>query len=212
MIKTIAPGEISKKGQGGGIRDNYLKVLNEILKLFDQRVHHNGTIMSLLESLKNAFIGKVHMPHSPMIDHGLHAITIEGTHSKSLAKKESKNQYEDNSVKEAKKVGRVLQLMERSIRTLDQVDEMLHAGYFFYILTGNGQFVSNSVFLYPIVVILFSYFLPAVLDYYDHMELEEKQENTKMRPEIIFVGMVFITGMVFTSLPGREFCSLEHSE
>jgi len=89
MIKTIAPDD-SKKGSGG-IRDIYLKALDEVLRLFDQRVQFKANVMSLLESLKNSLIGKVHMPHSPMIDHGLHALSIEGVYSKSASKKETKN-------------------------------------------------------------------------------------------------------------------------
>ena len=92
--------------------------------------------------------------------------------------------------------------MEVSIRSLDQVDEMLHAGYFFYILTGNNRFVSNSVFLYPVIILLFAYFLPALLDYNDWKEQEEKQEDSKVRAEVIFIGMVYITGMMFLALPG----------
>jgi hypothetical protein len=137
------------------------------------RVQWSGTVLSLLESLKNSLIGKVHFPHSPMIDHGLHAITFEGVYSPAVAKKETKG-YEDLVVKECKKVAKVLQFMETIIRASDQVDEMLHAGYFFYILTGLNRFVSNSVFVYPVAILLFSYFLPAVIDYNDHMEVEEQ--------------------------------------
>lgn len=151
------------------------------------------------------------MPHSPMIDHGLHAITLEGVYSPSVAKKETKNAYEDIVVKECKKVARVLSFMETIIRASDQVDEMLHAGYYFYILTGPNRFVSNSVFVYPVVILLFSYFLPAVLDYYDHLEVEEKQDF-KVRPEIVFVGMVYLAGLVFVNLPGRNFCELDASQ
>lgn len=147
-----------------------------------------------------------------MIDHGLHALTLEGAFSKNV-KKNKENQHEDVSVREAKRVGRVLRILERAVRSLDQVDEALHAGYFFYILTSNHRFVSNSVFLYPIVLVMFAYFLPAVLDYNDHMEEEEKKkENTKnsaFRPEIVFVGIAYFAGAMFTTLPGNGFCTLE---
>ena len=34
-----------------------------------------------MESLKNSLVGKVHMPHSHLIDHGVHALTFEGVFS-----------------------------------------------------------------------------------------------------------------------------------
>ena len=34
--------------------------------------------MNMLESLKNIMLGKVHMPHSQMIDYGIHSATYEG--------------------------------------------------------------------------------------------------------------------------------------
>lgn len=102
---------------------------------------------------------------------------------------------------------------------------MLHAGYFFYILTANHRFVSNSVFLYPIVFVMFAYFLPAVFDYNDHMEEEEKKKeeadkkNSKerkkdsaLRPEFLFVVFAYFAGGLFTTLPGSGFCYLSSSE
>ena len=69
--------------------------------------------------------------------------------------------------------------------------------------------MSNSVFVYPVAILLFSYFLPAVLDYYDHMEVEVVKTNRKVRPEIVFVGMAYAAGMLFVYLPGRDFCGLD---
>lgn len=115
------------------------------------------------------------MPHTPMINHGLHALTLEGSYSKNV-KKNMESKHDHIEVRHAKKVGRVLQVLERATRSLDQVDEMLHAGYFFYILTANHRFVSNSVFLYPIVLTMFAYFLPAVLEYNDLMDEDEQKK------------------------------------
>lgn len=45
---------------------------------------------------------------------------------------------------------------------------------------GKSRFVSNSVFVYPVLIILISYFAPAVLDYYDHFDaLKEDIEDPK---------------------------------
>jgi hypothetical protein len=54
-------------------------------------VNKQGTVMSLLESLKNSLIGKVHMPHSPLIDHGIHALTFEGIFSSATQKAAAKS-------------------------------------------------------------------------------------------------------------------------
>jgi hypothetical protein len=53
-----------------------------------------------------------------MIDHGLHSLTLEGAYSKNV-KKNKENLHEDVSVREAKRVGRVLQIIERAVRSLD---------------------------------------------------------------------------------------------
>jgi hypothetical protein len=74
-------------------------------------------------------------------------------------------------------------MIERLLRVYDQVDEQLHAGWFFYILTGRNRFVSNSVFVYPVVVILIGYFLPAFLDYYDHYDLMKTNEEETAKAE-----------------------------
>jgi len=41
--------------------------------------------MSLLDSLKNALTGKVHMPHTRMIEYGIHALTFEAIYNKQVA-------------------------------------------------------------------------------------------------------------------------------
>lgn len=42
------------------VRETYLSALNMILNLFDFRVNPKGTIMPMLEAIKNKFIGRVH--------------------------------------------------------------------------------------------------------------------------------------------------------
>ena len=41
--------------------------------------------MSLLDSLKNSFIGKVHMPHSHLIEYGIQSLTYEIIYNKQIA-------------------------------------------------------------------------------------------------------------------------------
>ena len=40
------------------------------------KANHKGTILPMLEGIKNAFIGKVHLPHSHFIDYGIHSMTV----------------------------------------------------------------------------------------------------------------------------------------
>ena len=75
---------------GGSFRTQYHSILKEILKLLDMELKQNGTIMSLLESLKNSMIGKPHLPHSHMIDYGIHALTVETIFSQKQAQNEMK--------------------------------------------------------------------------------------------------------------------------
>jgi hypothetical protein len=95
-------------------------------------------------------------------------------------------------------------MIENLLRATDQVDEQLHAGYFFYILIGTTRFVSNSVFVYPVVLMLLAYFMPALIEYYDLLEIvnaENVTQNTKTGSEVKFVGFAYSMGFVFANLP-----------
>lgn len=59
--------------------------------------------------------------------------------------------------------------MELTIRGHDQLDEALHAGYFFYILVGTSRFVGIDSFIYPVALTTFSHFLPVIHNYYNYM-------------------------------------------
>lgn len=120
--------------------------------------------MYMLESLKNSLTGKVHMPHSYFIDYGVHAITFEGVSAAAKTK--------ETSTTDMHKVKNMLAFFEMIHRGFDMLDEQLHAGYFFYILTSNLTFVSNSVFLYPVITILVSFILQAGIDYFEYLERE----------------------------------------
>ena len=41
-------------------------------------VFKGGSLLAMLDSLKNQFTGKVHMPHSQFIEFGIQSLTIEG--------------------------------------------------------------------------------------------------------------------------------------
>jgi len=59
----------------------YLDFLDKLMGLFDKKGPCRFTnIIQVAESLKNGLIGKVHLPHSHMIDHGIQAITYEANY------------------------------------------------------------------------------------------------------------------------------------
>ena len=51
------------------------------------RINHDGSVLALLDTLKNLFLGKIKLPHTPMINLGIHSMTIEGVYSEKIAKK-----------------------------------------------------------------------------------------------------------------------------
>lgn len=71
-----------------------------------------------------------------------------------------------------------MKVLEESVRMNDQLDEQLHAGYYFYILTSKNNFVSNSVFVYPVALILWGYFIPTIYNYNEECEIRGKEEKT----------------------------------
>jgi hypothetical protein len=83
-----------------------------------------------------------------MIEYGIHAISIKGS-----------NDPKQKPISERERVLKTLGFMEHVLRINDQLDEQLHAGYYFYLLTSKSTFVSNSGFVYPIVIILAGYFI-----------------------------------------------------
>ena len=126
--------------------------------------HEN--VMYYLESLKNALTGKVHYPHGHMIDKGIQAVTIEAVLESKKKKGEKSNEKSD----EINRMTKVLSLMERLVRGFDQLDEQLHAGDYFYVLINSSKFVNNSIFIWPAVILILSYFIPNLLDFTDYME------------------------------------------
>jgi hypothetical protein len=48
--------------------------------LFEKEANSKGgTVLQMLENIKNQYIGKPHLPHSYMIEFGIHSITLKGT-------------------------------------------------------------------------------------------------------------------------------------
>lgn len=59
-------------------------------------------------------------------------------------------------------------LMEKLVRIHDQLDEQLHAGFYFYILTAPAKFISNNQFIWALAILLVGLGAPLILDYLNH--------------------------------------------
>lgn len=145
--------------------------------------------MLYLEALKNQFIGKIHYPHGHMIDKGIQAVTIEAMSTK----KSSSSTSNDNM-----KISNLLALFERLIRGFDQVDEQLHAGDYLYVLVGPTKYVNNSTFIWPAVILILAYSLPALLDFTDYCE---NKEDSSVGGEALFIALVYSLGFIFVFVP-----------
>lgn len=87
------------------------------------------------------------------MDVGCHAITFvtHGTDGKPLER--------------ASRIQDFMNVLERIVRISDQLDEQLHAGDYFYLITSPSKFVSNSVFVWPILFLALGVFVPQFLEY-----------------------------------------------
>jgi hypothetical protein len=78
---------------------------------------------------------------------------------------------------EREKVTNTLNLLEHLFRVTDTLDEQLHAGFYFYIFTSKTTFVSNSNFVYPLVILLHGYNYPQLFSRYGQL-LDNKDYQT----------------------------------
>jgi hypothetical protein len=136
-------------------RAYFMQGLNLITtNLLDQQVNGKGTILQLFENIKNQYVGKPHQPHSYLVEYGVHAISLRGTHDPKI-----------RQLGERDRVMKTVGAMEHLLRITDQLDEQLHAGFYFYLLTSRTTFVSNTGFVYPIVCILVGFFVYNMIRY-----------------------------------------------
>jgi Gaa1-like, GPI transamidase component len=107
-----------------------------------------ASIFPLLDSLRNSFMGRLQYPHSYFMDVGCHAITFvtHGTDGKPIER--------------THRIADFMNVMEKVVRISDQLDEQLHAGFYFYLLSSPGKFISNSVFVWPGVCLVLGLFVP----------------------------------------------------
>lgn len=133
-----------------------MKGLEWVLKRFGKSIYYKGTINIMLDSIRSSLLGRAHYPHQHFMATGAHSITLV-THGKN---------EKDNS-------GRIrdfIWILEKLVRIHDQLDEQLHAGFYFYILTSPSKFVSNTVFIWPFTLLVFGVCLPVWLGYISYTE------------------------------------------
>ena len=90
--------------------------------------------------------------------------------------------------------------MELTIRGHDQLDEALHAGYFFYILVGTSRFVGIDSFIYPVALTTFSHFLPVLHNYYKYMH-ETKSNALNFGGQGLMVAAYFALAVSLIIVP-----------
>jgi len=208
------------------LRELYLDFIGDILpQLFNVggrpsgSVNRQGNLMSLLDTLKNLFIGKIRLPHAHMINHGIQSITFEAVFSQQVQKMEKKG---DGYAAESQRIPRLMAALEKLVRVFDQLDEQLHAGFYFYLMIGVSRFISNNEFVYPAAMIFFGFFIPNLFDFYDSFEstnTKEKEENNdedeaagggSIDPTLGFVGILYFLCLIFLILPTGLFLIQKH--
>lgn len=173
------------------------------MKAFDLPINYKASALPMLDSIKNSFTGRVHLPHPYFIENGAHAITFV-THGTEKIEHKEKDRILD-----------MMWIFEKLVRITDQLDEQLHAGYFFYILTSPSKFVSNTVFIWPFVCLGLGMYVPLFLRYLTHendktKEIEEAKEakqkviTPRMSTPIfglLYVSSIYLMCALFTQIP-----------
>ena len=81
------------------------------------------------------------------------------------------------------------------------MDEQLHAGFFFYILTGPSRFVSNTIFIWAIVAIAFGVMLPYWLTYISYCEKNTVHASNRSCA-VVFMILNYGLALCIFMLPG----------
>lgn len=79
----------------------------------------------------------------------------------------------------------IIWVMEKLVRIHDQLDEQLHAGFFFYIFTGAYKFISNAVSIWPMVLVLLGLSVPEIL--YDSLRSTQKARERAQGGEMVAI-------------------------
>lgn len=146
-------------------------------------------------------------------------MTYEAVFSEKLEKKQKKS---DGYVQESQKIPKLMAMMEKHVRIFDQLDEQLHAGFYFYLMIGVKKFISNNEYMYPAALLFAGFLIPNFFDYYEASEKLEKEEKDKeskdsdgqaqprrkMDQTVRFIGLLYFMCMMFAILPFALFLFL----
>jgi hypothetical protein len=80
------------------------------------------------------------------------------------------------------------------------LDEQLHAGFYFFLLTSQRTFVSNSGFVYPIVLILVGYLAFNMIGFYDYHKAQGGRDP-HMIPAFGFMAGAYAVGFLVMLVP-----------
>lgn len=139
----------------------------------------------MLDSIRGSLLGRPNFPHQHFIARGAHSITLFSHGGKNSA----------SNVKD------LIWLLEKLVRIHDQLDEQLHAGFYFYILTSTTKFVSNTIFIWPFTLLVFGVSLPAWLGYISYNENNSNDwVNRKFALIFLLINYIFC-GFIYL-LPG----------
>ena len=131
---------------------SYLMALEQFCQSIEFRFNRKGSVFPMLETIKNAMIGRMHDPHPYFIERGCHSLTLMARPNNSPA---------DTSEKLT--VANFIKVLELLLRAHDALDEQLHAGYFQYILTSTANFYDYSSFLWAFGLAIGGVSIPTIL-------------------------------------------------
>ncbi len=164
----------------------YLNGLTQVLNYYEKNIYLKGSFQSMLDGIRNSLLGRPHYPHQHFMATGAHSISIvsHGTTAKDRKQR----------------VAAMMSLFEKLVRIHDQLDEQLHAGFYFYILTAPAKFVSNTVFIWPLVLIALGVCLPVQLEYLTYTEKNEVDPKSR-KYAFLFLVVNYSFGLLVFLLP-----------
>lgn len=77
----------------------------------------------------------------------------------------------------------------------------MHAGDYLYVLVGAGKYVNNSIFIWPAVLLILSYFFPAAADFMDSTPVKTSRGAIRHGKEALFIAIAYSIGFFLVFVP-----------